>query len=83
MKEHEILEQFMNEAGTLDSVLKARINLNAKKDKTPQIIYSEKTKEMFKQFKQEPTDEKTATKQKAERTMGKASQRRGSGRGCI
>lgn len=57
-------------------------NLLNKKEETPKFVYSENMKETFKKFKPDMTEEKQE-KPRAERTIGKESQRRGKGRGCM
>lgn len=47
------------------------------------INYSEETKAMFKTMKHTDEEKKSANKPQKDKAIGKASQRRGSGRGCI
>jgi hypothetical protein len=56
--------------------------LNKKKEETPKFVYSDNMKETFKKFKPDIAEEKQ-DKPRAERTIGKESQRRGKGRGCM
>jgi hypothetical protein len=56
--------------------------LNKRKEETPKFIYSDNMKETFKKFRPDMTEEKCETP-RAERTIGKESQRRGKGRGCM
>ena len=55
---------------------------NKKKEDTPKFVYSDNMKETFKKFKPAMAEEKTDIP-RAERTIGKESQRRGKGRGCM
>ena len=55
---------------------------NKKKEEAPKFVYSDNMKETFKKFKPDMTEEKTDIP-RAERTIGKESQRRGKGRGCM
>ena len=55
---------------------------NKKKEDTPKFVYSDNMKETFKKFKPDMTEEKSDIP-RAERTIGKESQRRGKGRGCM
>ena len=59
-------------------------NLLNKKEKVDgkKFTYSEKMKDTFQKFKPDMTEEKQE-KPRAERTIGKESQRRGKGRGCM
>lgn len=47
------------------------------------INYSEETKAMFKAMKHTGEEKKSTNKPQKDKSIGKASQRRGNGRGCI
>lgn len=81
----EIFDNILKETITLNNVRydysKNFLNVNSKEKL--KINYSEETKELFTKFK--PTDEEkeSANKPRKDKAIGKASQRRGNGRGCI
>ena len=84
MKNTDILEQFKAENNSFKDVM--RYDRYLQKQEKPEksvFTYSEKTKEMFKQMKQTNEEQKTKVKPQKDKAIGKASQRRGNGRGCI
>lgn len=84
MKNTDILEQFKAENSSFKDAMRYDKYFQ-KQAKTEKITftYSEKTKEMFSQMKQTNQEQKTTTKPQKDKAIGKASQRRGNGRGCI
>ena len=54
-----------------------------KKDTDLSPVYSEKTKKLLNSFKNQEETPKKEDKPRAAKTIGKESQRRGKGRGCI
>ena len=84
MEKNNILEKFKMEQELLkDTVRYDRYLQKSTKLEKPQLVYSEKTKEMFKQIKQMNEEQKATVKPQKDKAIGKASQRRGNGRGCI
>lgn len=84
MKNTDILEQFKAENNSFKDAM--RYDRYLQKQEKPEksvFTYSEKTKEMFKQMKQTNEEQKTKVKPQKDKAIGKASQRRGNGRGCI
>ena len=84
MKNTDILEQFKTENNSLRDMIRydRYLQKQAKQEKIT-FTYSEKTKEIFKQMKQTNEEQKTTVKPQKDKAIGKASQRRGNGRGCI
>ena len=84
MKNTDILEQFKTENNSLrDMIRYDRYLQKQTKQEKITFTYSEKTKEMFKQMKQTNEEQKITVKPQKDKAIGKASQRRGNGRGCI
>ena len=84
MEKNNILEKFKMEQELLKNTVRYdRYLQKSTKLEKPQLVYSEKTKEMFKQIKQMNEEQKATVKPQKDKAIGKASQRRGNGRGCI
>ncbi len=77
--------EMLNEKNAIDNSFKYKSRLETQniEQKKLEIVYSEKTKEILKSYKQTDSDTKISHKQQADKSIGKASQRRGHGRGCI
>lgn len=80
-----IFEDILNETITPNikkNYKKDFLNGNVKEKFKPN--YTDETKEMFARFKRiDNTKEKMTVKPQKDKAVGKASQRRGKGRGCI